>query len=218
MDTDRLSDQELSHRFLERLTTIETQLRDAEQSHVRTIATTESELIAAKLQLDHARERVRAYKEVVGLPSYGRRAPSLVAYMRLTEELLEHALAFERESAEKYEIKAKQAEIAHSVHDASLKLLRLARQRILREERNRLPRGADLVAIDDLIDALPPLQPSATAGRECQRCAEPVPRGRKRFCSTECRLLYLEENGHPEHGKRSRYYDYGTDDPEDERW
>jgi hypothetical protein len=73
-------------------------------------------------------------------------------------------------------------------------------------------------AIDDVWDDLPTSHGSASPGRECQRCGEAVPRGRKRFCSRECCQLYMEENGSLENPRRSRFYDYGSHDPEDERW
>jgi hypothetical protein len=72
--------------------------------------------------------------------------------------------------------------------------------------------------IEEIWDDLPVMHGAASPGRDCQRCGEPVRPGRKRFCSRECCRLYMAANGSLENPKRSRFYDYGSDDLEDERW
>jgi hypothetical protein len=218
MGADRLSDRDLSSLFLEQLATLEEEFRSAAERHVGLVAAAEAELAAARLHVELAQDRIKAYRDAGSGVVHGVSLPSMRTYLRVVEGFLAQARSDEQEAMSLSEEKAKQLAVVRSAIDEELERLRLARRKLLWDERHRIPNNVDIAAIDQLIDALPALQPEASAGRECQRCAEPVPRGRKRFCSSECRLLYMEENGHLEHAKRSRHYDYGTDDPEDDRW
>jgi N-formylglutamate amidohydrolase len=218
MGADRLSERDLSSRFLEQVATLEEEFRAVAERHVGLIAAAEAELAAAKLRVEFAQDLIKAYRDAGSGVVYGVSLPSMRTYLRVVEGFLAQARSDEQEAVSLSEAKAKQLAMVRSALDEELERLRLARRKLLWDERHRMPNNVDIAAIDQLIDALPALRLEASAGRECQRCAEPVPRGRKRFCSSECRLLYMEENGHLEHAKRSRHYDYGTDDPEDDRW
>jgi len=115
---------------------------------------------------------------------------------------------------------AERLDMLRQERDQRLAELRQQRVALLKARSSAPPARPPNVrtSVEDVWDDLPAMHGAASPGRECQRCGEPVPRGRKRFCSRECCRLYLEENGSLENPKRSRFYDYGSHDPEDERW
>jgi endogenous inhibitor of DNA gyrase (YacG/DUF329 family) len=133
------------------------------------------------------------------------------------------------------EVSRKQQEpLANPSTDAPLRMLRAQHHELLaRLQRHERVRPDDSPGNDELCepntthaskipedfwDDLPPLQGAAALARECQRCGRDVPRGRKRFCSRDCHQLYLESHGATDGTRAHQNYDYGTYDPEEERW
>lgn len=205
-------------RFLEQLASVEAELATAEERHLEAVAAAEAALAKARVLLGYARDREQAYATASRGIVQGVSRPSVRRFLLATQGYLGEAQQAEAAAIAQEQTALDLVNSARTAQQNELVELRSRRAALLARERRRVPQGVDIAAIDQMIEDIPALQPSASVGRECQRCAEPVPRGRKRFCSRECLLLYQEENGHLEHAKRSAYYDYSTDDPEEERW
>lgn len=211
-------EEESTGRFPEQLAGVEAELAAAQHRHLEAVAAAEAALAKARVLLGYARDREQAYTAASTGIVHGVSRPSVRTFLLATQGYLREAQQSEAAAIEMEQTASNLVNAAGLAQQGELADLRSRRAAILARERRRVPQGVDIAAIDQMIEDIPALQPSASVGRECQRCAEPVPRGRKRFCSRECLLLYHEENGHLEHAKRSAYYDYSTDDPEEERW